>query len=195
MGNVASVSNMLKRIGADAPVLTRDPAVLRDATRIILPGVGAFDSGMRNLARFGLREALDEAVLGRRVPVLGICLGMQLLTKSSEEGTEAGLGWIDATTRRFRFAPESGMKVPHMGWNYAQPGRPNPLISSEARQRFYFVHGYFVECENVEDVLATTRYGFDFACAVNHDNVYGVQFHPEKSHRFGMGLLEGFTGI
>jgi glutamine amidotransferase len=195
MGNVASVANMLKRIGADAPVLTRDPSTLAKAERIILPGVGAFDKGMRNLSDFGLREVLDDAALVRRVPILGICLGMQLLTESSEEGSEQGLGWIKGTTVRFRFPPESGLKVPHMGWNYVTTPRANPLIRSDQRSRFYFVHGYYVSCSYESDVIGTARYGDDFACAVNRENIYGVQFHPEKSHRFGMELLEAFLRI
>ena len=195
MGNVASVANMLKRIGATAPVLTRDPETLAKAERIILPGVGAFDKGMRNLSDFGLRNALDEAALVRKVPVLGICLGMQLLTGSSEEGSEKGLGWIDAETVRFRFPAESRLKVPHMGWNYAVPVRANPLIRGDQRTRFYFVHGYYVKCVRESEIIGTARYGEDFACAINRANIYGVQFHPEKSHRFGMALLEGFLRI
>lgn len=195
MGNVASVANMLKRIGAAAPVLTRDPAVLAKAERIILPGVGAFDKGMRNLSDFGLREALDDAALVRRVPILGICLGMQLLTESSEEGSAPGLGWIKGTTVRFRFPPESDLKVPHMGWNYVAATRANPLIRSDERTRFYFVHGYYVKCTDESEVLGTARYGGDFACAVSRRNIFGVQFHPEKSHRFGMELLQGFLRI
>ena len=194
MGNVASVANMLKRLGASS-VLTRDPKVLATAEKIILPGVGAFDKGMRNLSEFGLRQSLDEAALERRVPILGICLGMQLLTERSEEGNESGLGWIQAHTIRFRFPPSSQLKIPHMGWNYVKPVKPNPLISQAERSRFYFVHGYYVECAREEDVLATATYGQEFSCVVGRDNIFGVQFHPEKSHRFGMSLLEGFLRV
>lgn len=195
MGNVASVANMLKRVGATKAVLTRDPQVLSKADKIILPGVGAFDKGMRNLAEFGLMPALNDAAINRRVPILGICLGMQLLTQSSEEGTEAGLGWIRGSTVRFRFPADSALKVPHMGWNHVTAARETALFATSERSRFYFVHGYYVACENPQDVIATATYGFEFACAVNHGNVYGVQFHPEKSHRFGMRLLEGFIGL
>ncbi|MEP6601140.1 MAG: imidazole glycerol phosphate synthase subunit HisH [Nitrospirota bacterium] len=195
MGNVASVANMLRRVGAPESVLTRDPDVLRRADKVILPGVGAFDKGMRNLAEFGLLEALNEAAIERRVPILGICLGMQLLTKSSEEGQLSGLGWLDAETVRFRFPETPGLKIPHMGWNYVEARRDNPLLQAGNRSRFYFVHAYYVTCNRTEDTIGTARYGFEFTCAVNHDNVYGVQFHPEKSHRFGMALLDGFIRL
>ena len=194
MGNVASVANMLKRLGASS-VLTRDPQVLATAEKIILPGVGAFDKGMRNLTEFGVRRSLDEAALERRVPILGICLGMQLLTERSEEGNESGLGWIQAQTVRFRFPPSSQLKIPHMGWNYVKPVKPNPLISQAERSRFYFVHGYYVECAREADILATATYGQEFSCVIGRDNIFGVQFHPEKSHRFGMSLLEGFLRV
>jgi glutamine amidotransferase len=191
MGNVSSVANMLKRIGHEA-VVTRDADVILSADRLILPGVGAFDKGMQNIKAYGLREVLDEAVLKQRKPVLGICLGMQIMTNSSEEGSEPGLGWVDATSVKFRFSDQAGLKVPHMGWNYVKPVSENTLFSDE-RSRFYFVHGYYVQCASSADVIATAHYGFDFACAIGRDNVMGVQFHPEKSHRFGMKLLQGFA--
>lgn len=194
MGNVASVANMLKRVGVEG-IVTRDAAVIAKADKIILPGVGAFDKGMRNLADFGLIDPLEQAVLRNSVPVLGICLGMQLLTDCSEEGVEPGLGWIEAKTRRFRFSPDSSLKIPHMGWNYAEPASSNPLLAGGERNRFYFVHGFYVECARPQDVMATATYGLEFACAVRRDNIFGVQFHPEKSHRFGMRLLENFVKL
>lgn len=195
MGNVASVANMLARIGATDVQLSRDPDDVRRASKIILPGVGAFDRGMEHLEQYGLRDALDESVLTNGVPVLGICLGMQLLTDASEEGNKSGLGWIPGRARRFSFDAGGALKVPHMGWNYVAVKRDNPLIAPETRSRYYFVHSYFVTPERDEHVVATARYGNEFACAIARDNVWGVQFHPEKSHRFGMALLQNFVAL
>jgi glutamine amidotransferase len=191
MGNVASVANMLKRIGVSQPVLTRDPEVLAAADKLILPGVGSFDLGMRNLRAFGLIEHLREAVIERGTPILGICLGMQLLTRSSEEGTTAGLGWIPGSARRFQAT--EGIKIPHMGWNETRGARSNVLLPAGMSSRFYFVHSYYVECDNPDHVLATTQYGREFASIVGQGKVLGVQFHPEKSHRYGMALLRNFA--
>jgi glutamine amidotransferase len=195
VGNVASVANMLNRIGQTQNVISRHPDIIRKADRIILPGVGAFDKGMRNLRELGLIDSLNVAAMERKVPVLGICLGMHLLTASSDEGTEPGLGWIDGTTHRFDTHSNPELKVPHMGWNYADPKRENPLIPMGSRPRFYFVHGYYVEMAHVTDVVATTSYGAQFPSAISHDNVFGVQFHPEKSHRFGLELLRRFAAF
>lgn len=194
MGNVASVLNMLKRIGAGDAVLTRDPGQLREASRVILPGVGAFDQGMKNLAAFGLLDALNDAALTRRVPVLGICLGMQLLSSSSEEGRLTGLGWLDSQTVRFESGAES-LKIPHMGWSSVNVRRISPIIDQGSETRYYFVHAYHVMCKDADDVVATASYGIDFPAIVNRDNIFGVQFHPEKSHRFGMELLKRFVEL
>jgi glutamine amidotransferase len=194
MGNLGSIANMLKKVGAEA-IVASDPAAIAGAEKLILPGVGAFDHGMKGLNN-GWIDGLNEAVLVRGVPVLGICLGMQLLCKSSEEGRLPGLGWIDARVERFHVAAEANLKIPHMGWNNVTAAKPNPVLpTGQIEQRFYFVHSYHVVCSNPEDVLATAHYGYDFAAAINQGNVFGVQFHPEKSHRFGMELIKNFAAL
>lgn len=192
MGNLGSILNMLKKIGQPAQV-TADPALIAAADKLVLPGVGAFDAGMDNLERSGLVPLLNRRVLEDRVPTLGICLGMQLMTRSSEEGTRAGLGWIDAEALRFRPA-DAALKVPHMGWNRVMPARPSPLTDELPDEpRFYFVHSFYVRCHDRADVLLTTPFGEPFASAFQRGNVWGVQFHPEKSHKFGMALLRNFA--
>lgn len=195
-GNIGSVENMLRRLAVPA-MRSADPAELSHATHIVLPGVGAFDRGMGLLRQRGLDKALTEAVLGRGVPVLGICLGMQLLANSSEEGAESGLGWIPGEVRRFQFDGRDARRpIPHMGWNGVTAAKESPLtrlLPDDAR--FYFVHSYYFAPHRAEDVLLRTTYGHDFAAAVACKNVYGVQFHPEKSHRFGMLLLKAFADL
>lgn len=194
MGNLASIANMLQRVGSRG-VISGDPALISGAEKLILPGVGSFDAAMRNLSERGLLPVLSEKVCLRKTPVLGICLGMQLLTSRSEEGELPGLGWISAETRRFDF-PQGGLKIPHMGWNSVREEKDSPLLSGTGgEQRFYFVHSYHVVCHDRRDVLATASYGGDFVAAVSRDNIYGVQFHPEKSHRFGMGLMKNFAEL
>jgi glutamine amidotransferase len=197
LGNLGSILNMLKRVMVPDVVITKDPAVIHASDRLILPGVGAFDAGMESIQQSGLRDVLEEAVLHSGKPVLGICLGMQLLTKGSEEGRLAGLGWIDAETVRFNPTGEHAeLRVPHMGWNEVHPGRHHALMEGLPNpSRFYFVHSYHVRCHSAEDQLLSCRYGIDFTCAVQHGNIMGVQFHPEKSHRFGMQLLKNFAEI
>ncbi len=192
MGNLGSIQNMLKKIGV-ASEISSDPHRIRDAAGLILPGVGAFDAGMDNLRRSGLIEVLDERVKVAGVPILGICLGMQLMTKNSAEGKHKGLGWIDAEALRFQPTnPE--LKVPHMGWNRVIPARTSELTDRLPEDpRFYFVHSYFVHCHDPADVLLTTPYGGEFHSAFHRGNIWGVQFHPEKSHRFGMALLQNFA--
>lgn len=197
MGNIGSIVNMLKRIGAGVCVcVAQDSAALLAADKYILPGVGAFDRAMRNLRDRGLDGVLTEQVVARKKPVLGICLGMQLMSASSEEGSESGLGWIDAATRRFSFPLDGACKIPHMGWNTLSAGKESALFASlDGESRFYFVHSYHVVCNDPGDVLATTRHGYDFVSALQRGNIMGVQFHPEKSHRFGMAVLKNFTAL
>lgn len=195
MGNVGSIRNILSSVGSES-VVTADPDRIRAANRIILPGVGAFDAGMRNLSQYKIIPALDEAVRVRKVPILGICLGMQLMCRSSEEGTLAGLGWISAHMRRFSLTEGSGLKIPHMGWNIINIVKKNALLSADAGEhRFYFVHSYHAVCEEEADVLATAHHGYAFPAAFSRENIFGVQFHPEKSHRFGRSLFERFVEL
>ena len=195
MGNLASIRNMLKKVGVDA-VVSSDPQVIRKATGLILPGVGHFDRGMEQLMALDLVPVLQCKVLEEKTPVLGICLGMQLLTRRSEEGQRLGLGWLDAETVRFRFedTPQT-LKVPHMGWNTTSPTRDDSLFEGlmNGRTRFYFVHSYHVVCAHEADVLAYTHHGVPFAASVQHEHIMGTQFHPEKSHRYGMRLLKNFV--
>jgi glutamine amidotransferase len=195
MGNIGSVLNMFKRIDVKDIVVTNRAEELQKADKILLPGVGAFDTGMNHLQQSGLIEVLNEKVLNEKVPVLGICLGMQLITKSSEEGVKPGLGWVNADTKRFKFDPALKLKIPHMGWNYVNVKRDNPLIRTGEKNRFYFVHSYFVDCYDQNDILAQANYGFAFTCALQRDNVFGAQFHPEKSHKFGMQLFKNFAAL
>ena len=194
LGNPASVRNMLRKVGHDATI-TADPQVIGAATRLILPGVGAFDHGMQNLADRGLIDVLNDAVLVRKVPVLGICLGLQLMSRGSEEGVRPGLGWLLADTIRFRFPAEAdGLRVPHMGWNTVAKAADTFLSNRmPVDARFYFVHSYHVRCDDPADVALTARYGGDVVAAAVRGNVAGTQFHPEKSHTFGLTLLRAFT--
>ncbi|PIW30996.1 MAG: imidazole glycerol phosphate synthase subunit HisH [Rhodospirillales bacterium CG15_BIG_FIL_POST_REV_8_21_14_020_66_15] len=195
VGNLGAIKNMLRKVGAAAQI-TDDAEAIRAADKIVLPGVGAFDQGMRALAASGLTDVLNEQALDARKPILGICLGAQMLGRKSEEGTLPGLGWIDMDV--VRFPRERVLKVPHMGWNTVSPakvdGAGHPMFGGGAAEpRFYFVHSYFMECDRAEDVAATCDYGRRFAAAVARGNIWGVQFHPEKSHKFGAALLRNFA--
>ena len=196
MGNLRSIQNMLRKIGVDS-LISHRPEDIAKAQKLILPGVGAFDSGMKHLGGMGLKDALDQKVLADKTPILGICLGMQLFTIASEEGTEPGLGWIDAETVKFDFGDNhEKLKIPHMGWNVVTPQKQNSLFKDLNDEiRFYFVHSYHVVPKNGDGVLGKTPYGFDFVSIIRKDNIYGVQFHPEKSHRFGMNLLRNFVEL
>ena len=192
VGNLGSVLNMFRKIGHEAR-LTADPRLIASADKLLLPGVGAFDAGMEKLEHSGLIPILNQRVLQDRVPALGICLGMQLMTRSSEEGRRPGLGWVNADVLRFQ-ASTASLKIPHMGWNAARPLRPSMLTQGLSGElRFYFVHSYYVRCHDPDDAILETEYGCAFHSGFQHENIFGVQFHPEKSHRFGMALLRNFA--
>jgi glutamine amidotransferase len=195
MGNLGSIQNMFRKVGSHA-VVTADPAVVATAEKLVLPGVGAFDHGMRSLAERGLVEVLNHKALEERVPVLGVCLGMQLLTERSEEGTLPGLGWIAGNTVRFDRSAYPRLHAMHMGWNTLDWHAPHPLFAElPPVPRFYFVHAYHVQCRHDYNVLAHTTYGYPFASAIVEGNVVGMQFHPEKSHRFGMAVFRAFAAL
>lgn len=194
VGNLASIANMARKAGTTC-VISGDPAVLATAEKLILPGVGAFDRAMAMLDERGLIPVLTERAVARQVPTLGLCLGMQLFARGSEEGSRPGLGWIAADNRRFTFtAPsEAKLKVPHMGWNYIEPAAPAALLERlPPEPRFYFVHSYHLHCDDPSDVMCWTTYGYRFASGVHRGNIWGTQFHPEKSHSFGLALLKNF---
>jgi glutamine amidotransferase len=193
IGNLGAIPNMLKRLGAVAHI-TDDASEIAAAGRIILPGVGAFDAAMQSLADLGLLEVLNRKALDERSPILGVCLGMELLSERSEEGRLPGLGWIAGRSVRFR--PGNGrppLRIPHMGWNYVRPTANGALFTDlGALPRFYFAHSYHVVCEDQTDVAGVTRYGYPFVSAVHRGNISGIQFHPEKSHRFGLQVFRNF---
>jgi imidazole glycerol-phosphate synthase subunit HisH len=192
MGNLHSVKRKLDRIGVHGH-LTSDPGEVLAADKLLLPGVGHFGKAMEHLSTLGLLDALNEAVLERKTPILGICLGMQLFARHSEEGDVAGLGWIDADVVRFAIDDSLRFKVPHMGWNGVRVVRPNQLVDSVTeRTEYYFVHAYHVVCRDSVDVLCDTDYEQRFTSVVQRENLYGVQFHPEKSHEAGEVLLTNF---
>jgi imidazole glycerol-phosphate synthase subunit HisH len=193
-GNIASVANMVRRQGGHAKTSSQPEDVLA-ATKLILPGVGAFDHGVNQLQKLGLFDALRERATAG-VPLLGICVGMQLLGVGSEEGDKQGLSLIDATFKRFSFEPDAPFRIPHVGWNHITVTKPNPILPDDDReQRFYFTHSYHAQCADPTDILATTDHGYRFPAAFGRGNVIGVQFHPEKSHRFGMALIKNFLAI
>ena len=194
IGNVLSVLRMFEHVGIEAAVAP-EPQAAAQARRLVLPGVGAFDAGMAGLERGGWLEPL-EALREKGIPIIGICLGMQLLCRRSEEGRADGLGWIAADVRRLDTGGDARLKLPHMGWAEVKAARPNALIeASAALPRFYHVHQYRVVCDDPSDVIATATYGTELVTAVQRGALYGVQFHPEKSHRFGMDFLRRFSEL
>ena len=193
VGNLGSILNMFKRIGAAAEIASTVAGVER-ASKILLPGVGAFDAAMQCINQSGLRDVLQDKAKRERVPTLGVCLGMQLLTQGSEEGQLPGLGWIPASTKRFQGL--GGLKVPHIGWNTVKEVNGHPLTAGlPVDARFYFVHSYCVEVDDQRHAVMKTSYGIEFDAIVAHENIMGAQFHPEKSHRFGMHLLANFASL
>lgn len=194
LGNPKSIKNMLAYLGIESRI-SADHADIASADRLILPGVGHFQHGMEQLEQLGLAAILKREVLENKKPILGICLGMQLLTKHSEEGNLDGLGFVDAQTKKF-VLQDATLKVPHMGWNtvdFKKDSQINKGIS--INPRYYFVHSYFVDCANQEDILCATTYCQEFVSGFQHQNIFGLQFHPEKSHKFGMELLANFCKI
>lgn len=194
MGNLGSIQNMLKKIGLKS-IITSSPEEVLASEKLILPGVGNFKRAMENLHAFGLVDALNQKVLVEKTPILGICLGMQLMTSFSEEGNVAGLGFIEANTVKFNDFQDTGLKVPHMGWNSTLFTNNHTIGEGLSDSRFYFVHSYKVICKHVENVMVTTNYGGDFHSGIMSEHIMGVQFHPEKSRKFGMRLLQNFDSI
>ena len=195
MGNLGSIFNMFKKIGVPSKI-TSDKNEIEKAEKILLPGVGSFDAAMNKINELDFKELLNYKALEEKIPVLGICLGMQLLTNSSEEGVLPGLGWIQAETLKFKFEKEQNLKIPHMGWNLVKKNRDSKLTEDFIDEtRFYFVHSYYVKCQYNSNSILKTTYGLTFDSAIQNENIYGAQFHPEKSHKFGMNLLKNFSKI
>lgn len=196
LGNIKAFANVYTRLNIPFKIV-ETPDELVSAEKFILPGVGAFDRAMERLNASGMREALAEQVIDKQKPVIGICVGMQMLADSSEEGTLPGLGWITGTVRKFdasklKYRPH----LPHMGWNNITPSSNDQLfVKLENDPRFYFLHSYYFDCEKEENVIATAEYGDKFACVVRNGNIYGVQFHPEKSHHNGVNILKNFGNL
>jgi len=192
VGNIKAFSNIYEQLNLSFKIVKNIDDFF-DVTKIILPGVGSFDHAMISLQNSGMREKLDELVLQKKIPVIGICVGMQMLAKSSAEGVLSGLGWIDGTVKKFDKSKIKNGPLPHMGWNTLNIEKENKIFENlEEEPRYYFLHSYYFECNNKENVIATATYGERFECMVNHGNIYGIQCHPEKSHHNGIQLLKNF---
>ena len=190
VGNLKSIYNIFKKVGVDS-IITSDIEVIKSANKYLLPGVGSFDHGINSLRNAPFFETLEIEILQNKKPILGICLGMQLLSNLSEEGKEKGLGWIDAKTVKFELDDKS-LSIPHMGWNKTNPTNTKDIYQKLGENRFLSCNeGYYLRF-NDKNILATANYGENFTCSIYKDNIYGVQFHPEKSHKFGMQLFENF---
>lgn len=195
-GNIKSIQNMLKKVGV-VSCISKNAEDIANAEKLILPGVGHFDHGMRQLKASGVIDTLNKKVLEEKIPMLGICLGAQLLGQNSEEGMEKGLGWLKMKVVKFDANKlDKQLKVPHMGWNYiAEKKRSKLFVDMPDNPRFYFVHSYHMHTDESKITLGSSNYGYDFVSAVEHENIYGVQFHPEKSHKYGKQLLSNFAKI
>ena len=192
VGNIKAFSNIYTQLNIPFKIIKNIDDFF-NVNKLILPGVGSFDHAMISLQNSGMKEKLDELVLEKKIPVIGICVGMQMLAKSSEEGTLNGLGWIDGIVKKFDKSKIKNAPLPHMGWNNLIMEKKNKIFDNlEENPRYYFLHSYYFECENKEDVIATATYGEKFDCMINHKNIYGIQCHPEKSHHNGMQLLKNF---
>ena len=196
LGNVKAFSNIYKRLNIKCEV-AKTPKEILNAEKLVLPGVGSFDETMKILRDSGMIEALNKQVLEKKVPVIGICVGMQILSKKSDEGKLEGLGWIDAEVKRFDVSKlNQKPHLPHMGWNTFQKEKESPVLAElEPEKGFYFLHTYYFSCKNQDDILTSTVYGEKYTSAVNHKNIFGVQFHPEKSHSNGVQLLKNFANL
>ena len=193
MGNLHSVLKAFRRSGAEA-IISSNKKVVEKANKLVLPGIGHFKRGMENLEKLGLIEILNKKVLEEKTHILGICLGMELFTKFSEEGNVRGLGWFNANTIKFNL--DNKLRIPHMGWNNLKIKKKHKIFSNiREGNNFYFVHSYYVNCKNKEDILATTIYGKEFVSAIQKDNIFGVQFHPEKSHSSGLTIIKNFINL
>lgn len=196
LGNIRAFVNVYERLNIRTKVAHKAEDI-KDATKIILPGVGAFDYAMSQLNASGMRDELEKQVLENKIPIMGICVGMQILAKSSDEGNLPGLGWIDGEVKLFDSSLiQYKTRLPHMGWNSINPVNENPLLAGfNNESRFYFLHSYYFVCKRSEEVIATTTYGIHFSSAVNEENIFGIQFHPEKSHSNGIQLLHNFANL
>jgi len=195
LGNIKSIKRMVEHIGGTADIIS-DPGELAGAEAVLLPGVGHYDYGMQLLHEGGWVAPLNEAALGRRIPFLGICLGMQLMCRGSEEGERPGLGWIAADVQRIDTGGDPRLKIPHIGWTGTQVDTPGDILpGGDPDLRYYYVHSFRAVCDNPGDVLCSADYGPRFTSGFVSGNLRGVQFHPEKSHRFGMELFRRWLGI
>lgn len=195
-GNILSVGNMLKKVGFRDYKICVSPDDVSGISKFILPGVGHFDYGMQRLEELGWIDVLKQEVLVNKKPILGICLGLQLLTQGSEEGNRGGLGLLDADTKSFKNLSKEGLRIPNMGWMPVKVCKTEPLFKNASiDQRFYFVHSFYVECKHPDQVMVEAEYGVTYAAGVQNDHIFGVQFHPEKSHKYGMNLMKNFANL